>query len=76
MGTTQAFRTALHIPFADPVVNQVVSTETPGDAYQTKWVNAAAGSAFPTPDAANLVLLSGPGPGYAWTLTTLDAGTF
>lgn len=76
MSTTQAFRTALHIPFADPAANQVVSTITPGDAYQTGWAAGAAGGTFPTPDAQGQILISGAGPTFSWGLSLVDAGTF
>jgi len=75
-GTTQAFRNALHIPFADPSAGQVVQTVLPGDAYTVAWAAGAAGSSFPNPDAQGQVLVSGPGPGFVWTLSLLDCGTF
>jgi hypothetical protein len=77
MSKTQALRNALHIPFADPNVGEVVTVLGAGDAYSTEWKPGAAGTAFPNPDKPEQLLVSGPGPGYLWTLIDgIDAGTF
>ena len=41
MGTSQAFRTALHIPVIDPGAAQVVSTTSGGDMYTSAWVTTS-----------------------------------
>ena len=77
MGTSQAFRTALHIPTLDPDIGEVVTTLSSGDLYVTDWVAGAAGTAFPNPTKSEQMMVSGPGPNYLWTLIdTIDCGTF
>lgn len=76
MSTSQAFRVALHVPYADPTIGQVVGVITPGDQYASGWQAGAAGGAFPDPNAAGQILVSGPGPDFVWTLSLLDAGTY
>jgi hypothetical protein len=77
MQTSQAFRTAIQVPLADPVVGQVVVTSSSGDQYGTAWQTSAAGSPLPLPNAQGQVLMSGPGPTYDWVATDLiDCGTF
>ena len=41
MGTSQAFRVALHIPVLDPSAAQVVSTSSGGDMYTSAWVTTS-----------------------------------
>ena len=77
MTTSQAFRTALHIPTLDPNAGEVVTAISAGDLYISNWKPASAGSAFPNPTKPDQFLVSGPGPEYLWTLIdTIDAGTF
>ena len=74
MTTTQAFRTALHIPVLDPLVNQAVVTLGGGDDYPTGWISA--GGQVPPAVSEGQVVVSGPGPLFAWVLTAPDAGVF
>jgi hypothetical protein len=77
MSTTQAFRNALHVPFTDPNVGEVVTTLSAGDTYVTDWAPGAAGAGFPNPSKQNQMLVSGAFPNYLWELIdTIDAGTF
>jgi hypothetical protein len=77
MPTTQAFRNALHVPYADPGTAQVVTTLTPGDLYQTTWAAGAAGSAFPDQTGPNQFLCTDPNSPYVWkVIDTIDCGTF
>jgi hypothetical protein len=77
MATTQAFRNALHVPYADPATGQVVTTLTSGDAYVTNWAMGAAGSAFPDQTGPNQFLCTEPNSPYLWTIIDgIDAGTF
>jgi hypothetical protein len=77
MSTTQAFRNALHVPYADPDVGEVVAAISAGDLYVSDWVPAGAGAAFPNPDKPNQFLVSGPAPDFIWTLIDgVDCGTF
>ena len=48
MGTSQAFRVALHIPVLDPSAAQVVSTGSGGDMYTTDWVTTSGINEAPT----------------------------
>jgi hypothetical protein len=41
MTTTHAFRQALHVPWADPDLNEIVAAVVPGAEYETDWLNAA-----------------------------------
>jgi hypothetical protein len=41
MGTSQAFRTALHIPVTDPAPSNTVSTLSGGDMYVSGWTTTA-----------------------------------
>jgi hypothetical protein len=78
MGTTQAFRTALHIPLADPGVGEVVTTAAPaGDLYPSYWGLGAAATGAPPATAQYQMIVSGPSPTFAWTaVDTLDCGTY
>jgi hypothetical protein len=77
MDTTQAFRTALHIPFSDPEAGMVVTTFSAGDKYVTDWAAGAAGSAFPSPTGPNQFLVTEPDFPYLWTIIdAIDCGTF
>jgi hypothetical protein len=77
MQTSQAFRTAIQIPLADPTAGQVVVTSSSGDQYATTWQSSSAGTPLPVPNAQGQVLMSGVGPGYAWTASDiLDAGVY
>ena len=78
MGTTQAFRNALHIPVTDPTVGQVVTTAAPaGDLYPSLWQDGAAATGVPPGTAQYQMVISGPGPAFSWTTTdTIDCGTY
>jgi hypothetical protein len=39
--TSQAFRTALHIPLTDPVSGNVVQIQVPGENYISEWSSAS-----------------------------------
>jgi hypothetical protein len=41
MTTTHAFRQALHIPWTDPDINEIVGAVVPGVEYSTDWILAA-----------------------------------
>ena len=75
MSTTQAFRNALHIPYADPGTGEVVTTQTAGDNYVTGWAAGAAGSAFPDQTGPNQFLCTDPVSPYLWTIINgIDCG--
>jgi hypothetical protein len=78
MGTTQAFRVALHVPFSDPSAGQVVTVVAPaGDQYPSAWMDSGGGSSVPVAPGADYVLVSGPGPTYVWTaVATIDCGVY
>jgi hypothetical protein len=77
MATTQAFRNALHVPFADPGTGQVVTTLSAGDLYASGWANGAAGSAFPDATGPDQFLVTETAPPYLWKVVdTIDCGTF
>lgn len=48
MGTSQAFRIALHIPVIDPGPAEVVSTQSGGDMYTSAWVTTSGINEAPT----------------------------
>jgi hypothetical protein len=48
MTTTHAFRQALHIPWADPDLNEIVAAVVPGAEYSTDWILAAGTPEAPT----------------------------
>jgi hypothetical protein len=77
MATTQAFRNALHIPVTDPDTGELVIVEAPGgDLYETFW-GAGGGGGITPATGEGQVLVSGPGPAYAWlAVAGIDAGTF
>ena len=77
MATTQAFRNALHVPYADPASGQVVTTLSAGDFYVTGWAAGAAGSAFPDPTGPNQFLVTDANPPYLWTIIdVIDCGVY
>lgn len=76
-GTSQAFRTALHIPFSDPEAGMVVTTFSAGDKYVTDWATGAEGSAFPSPTGPNQFLVTEEAFPFLWRLVDgIDCGTF
>jgi hypothetical protein len=77
MSTTQAFRTALQIPLADPASGEVVTTLSAGDLYVTGWAAGAAGSAFPDATGPDQFLVTETAFPYLWKVVDMiDAGTF
>lgn len=78
MSTTQAFRTALHIPLTDPATGELIIVQAPGgDLYPTYWGAGGGGGGITPATAQYQMLVSGPGPSYAWVaVDTVDAGTY
>jgi hypothetical protein len=77
MSTTQAFRNALQIPLTDPATGELIIVQAPGgDLYSTYWGEGGGGGLTPA-TAQYQMLVSGPGPSYAWTVVdTIDCGTY
>jgi hypothetical protein len=77
MSTTQAFRNALHIPLTDPATGELIIVQAPGgDLYPTLWgAGGGGGGSSPPATAQYQVLISGPGPSFAWVPSdTIDCG--
>jgi hypothetical protein len=77
MSTTQAFRNALQIPLADPATGELIIVQAPGgDLYQTYW-GAGGGGGLTPATAQYQMLVSGPGPAYAWVVVdSIDMGIY
>lgn len=77
MATTQAFRNALHIPYADPETGESVVTLSAGDLYTTAWAEAGGGGAFPSQTGPFQLLVTDSVAPYLWEVVdTLDCGEY
>lgn len=68
--TSQAFRTALHIPLTDPSSGNVVQIQTPGENYISAWSSASG-----LPEAPQDTEMYARKDG-TWVVVRIDAGTF
>jgi hypothetical protein len=68
--TSQAFRTALHIPLTDPASGNTVQIQVPGENYISTWGDA---SGLPEAPIDGEIYARKDG---SWVVVRIDCGTF